>query len=226
MHIIVILLIVMLMALVIVSWLRLLQQQQTLRRLKQRQLRLKADSLSEMAVNIEQLIPNKQIAKHINDLAITHLQALVTLEQGNKNHLTIRLSQAEAYSELLCKENAQDFHYQRNSDAQIVQAQNHIKEAIALLPQLMDQGRINDKEFASYNNELQWGLLMVSVMSYVAQGEKSKAISDLFTAQAFYRKAQQLLMGSLLNDPRRLPLVKELAQMIDGSRSSLSKELI
>lgn len=76
-----------------------------------------------------------------------------------------------------------------------------------------------------YLTELRWAHLMVAVMSYIGQGDKSMAISDRFSAQAFYRKAQQLLMESLQQDPRRLRLIKELSEMIDGSRSSLSRDL-
>ena len=172
MLIIILLLILMLVALFLVSWLRKLQHQETIRRQKQRQLRLKVDALSETAVNLEQLVPNKIIAKHINDLAIAHLQELLALENGSKNHLIGLLHKAEAYSEQLSNEQTQNFYYQRDSDTQIAQALRHINEALTLLPQLIAHGRITEHEFTIYTSQLQWGLLMVPAMSYAAQGDK------------------------------------------------------
>src|SRR5690606_4134095 len=80
-------------------------------------------------------------------------------------------------------------------------------------------------ELETYLSELRWAYLMVSVMSYIAQGEKSQGISDRFSAQAFYRKAQQLLMESMHQDPRRLKMIKEISEIVDGDRVSLSQEL-
>jgi hypothetical protein len=92
------------------------------------------------------------------------------------------------------------------------------------MPHLATQGKISEAELDVYLGDLHWARLMVSVMSYIGQGDKRMAISDRFSAQAFYRKGQQLLMESLHPDPRRLRLIKELGEMIDGSRETLSRE--
>lgn len=226
MVIIVGLLLLMIIALLVVSGINRVQQQERLRRLQQRHIRLQAEELSEVVLCLEQTLPNRLIAKLFNDVVVSLLQNILRLETKNTEHIETAIQKAEAHSNMLAdpKERVHTS-YQRDSDAQIAKAQLHLMEAINLLPQLTAQGRISEVEMEVYLTELRWAHLMVAVMSYIGQGDKSMAISDRFSAQAFYRKAQQLLMESLQQDPRRLRLIKELSEMIDGSRSSLSRDL-
>jgi hypothetical protein len=94
-----------------------------------------------------------------------------------------------------------------------------------LVTQLAARGTINEIELDAYLAELRWAYLMVSVMSYIGQGDKSMAISDRFSGLAFYRKAQQLLIESMHQDPRRIQMIKELSEMVDGDRIGLSRNL-
>jgi len=226
MGIIVSLAVLMLVALIGVSSINRIQQQERLRRLQQRHIRLQAEELNEVVFCLEQTVPNRLIAKLFNDVVISLLQHILRLETKSTGHIETAIQKAEAHSDMLANpKEAVRTTYQRDSDAQIAKAQLHIMEAINLLPQLTAQGRITEIEMDVYLTELRWAHLMVAVMSYIGQGEKSMAISDRFSAQAFYRKAQQLLMESLQQDPRRLKLIKELSEMIDGSRTTLSREL-
>jgi len=226
MGIIVSLAVLMLVALIGVSSINRIQQQERLRRLQQRHIRLQAEELNEVVFCLEQTVPNRLIAKLFNDVVISLLQNILRLETKSTGHIETAIQKAEAHSDMLANpKEAVRTTYQRDSDAQIAKAQLHIMEAINLLPQLTAQGRITEIEMDVYLTELRWAHLMVAVMSYIGQGEKSMAISDRFSAQAFYRKAQQLLMESLQQDPRRLKLIKELSEMIDGSRTTLSREL-
>ena len=226
MVIIVGLLLLMMIALLVVGGINRLQQQERLRRLQQRHIRLQAEELSEVVFCLEQTVPNRLIAKLFNDVVITLLQNILRLETKNTEHIETAIQKAEAHSNMLANpKEALPTSYQKESDAQIAKAQLHLMEAINLLPQLTAQGRISEVEMEVYLTELRWAHLMVAVMSYIGQGDKSMAISDRFSAQAFYRKAQHLLMESLQQDPRRLRLIKELSEMIDGSRPSLSRDL-
>lgn len=226
MVIIVTLAILMLVALLAVSNINRIQQQERLRRLQQRHIRLQAEELSEVVSCLEQTVPNRLIAKLFNDVVISLLQNMLRLETKTTEHIENAIQKAEAHSNMLANPKESLYiSYQRESDAQIAKTQLHIMEAMNLLPQLTAQGRISEVEMDVYLTELRWAHLMVAVMSYIGQGDKSMAISDRFSAQAFYRKAQHLLMESLQQDPRRLRLIKELSEMIDGSRKSLSRDL-
>lgn len=226
MTLIVILVFLMLITLFGVSVIGRIQQRQRMRRLQQRRLRVQAEELIEVVACLEQTLPNRTITKHINDMIIALQQQMLALEDNHPEHIEAAIQKSELYSEeLINPKNRHSISYQRESDAQIAKTQLHINETMHLITQLAAQGTINEVELDAYMVELRWAHLMVSVMSYIGQGDKSIAISDRFSAQAFYRKAQQLLMESMHQDPRRLKMIKELSEMVDGGRVGLSRDL-
>jgi hypothetical protein len=223
MTLIVILVFLMLMTLFAVSVLHRIQRRQRQRRLEQRRLRIQVEELTDVVTCLEQTLPNRVITKLINDMIIALQHQMLTLEDNNREHLEAAIQKSEHYSEeLLNPKNRQGISYQRDSDAQIAKTQLHINEALNLIVQLAAHSTINEIELGAYQTELRWAYLMVSVMSYIGQGDKSVAISDRL---AFYRKAQHLLMESMHQDPRRLQMIKELSEMIDGERVGLSSAL-
>lgn len=227
MTLIVVLVFLMLITLFAVSLMSRIQLRQRQRRLQQRRLKLQADELMEVVSCLEQTVPNRLICKHVNDMIVELQQRILMLEDRNPEHIEAAIRKAELHSEELVEgKNRSPASYQRESDAQIAKTQLHLNEAMHLVSSLAARGAINEAELETYLSELRWAHLMVAVMSYIGQGEKSIAISDRFSAMAFYRKAQQLLMESMHQDPRRLKMIKELSEMIDGNRASLSRELM
>jgi len=221
-----ILIFITLATLLLVSILNRIQQRQRQRRQQQRRLRLQVEALQDMLQCLEQTLANPTIARHINDRIIDLLNQILALEDRHTEHIETAIHKAEAYANQLTSPGYTNrASYQRDSDAQIAKSQAHLLEVIDLMPHLAVQGKISEVELDIYRKELRWAHLMVAVMSFVAQGDKCMAISDRFSAQAFYRKAQQLLMESLDPDPRRLKLIKELSELIDGSRNNLSRDL-
>lgn len=226
MTLIVILVFLMLITLFSVSVISRIQLRQRERRLQQRRLRIQADELIEVVACLEQTLPNRTITKHINDMVIGLQQHMLALEDRHAEHIEAAIRKSEAYSEeLLNPKNRQGISYQRESDAQIAKTQLHLNAAMHLVTHLAAQGTINEIELDTYLSELRWASLMVAVMSYIGQGDKSMTISDRFSAQAFYRKAQHLLMESMHPDARRLKMIKELSEMVDGDRVGLSRDL-
>ena len=227
MALIVSLVFLMLLTLFGVSVLRNIQQRQRHRRLEQRRLRVQVEELTEIVNCLQQTLPNRAITKHINDMIVSVQQQMLALEDQNREHLEAAILKTELYSEeLLDPRHRQRTSYQRDSDAQIAKTQLYINEAMQLVMKLAAQGTINEVELDAYLVELRWAYLMVPVMSYIAQGDKSIAISDRFSGMAFYRKAQQLLIESMHQDPRRLQMIKELSEMVDGDRVGLSRNLV
>ena len=216
-----------LIALIIVSAINRAQERENLRRLKQRKLKLHADALADVVSCLEQTIPSRQIPKLINDEVIATLNQIWQLETGPKTHIETSIRHAQIRSEdLATGKNYIIPSFQKDSDAQIAQTQLEINEAGKLLRQLCGHGRISEVELEAYLQELSWAYLMVSVASFIGQGYKFSALHDRFSAQGFYQKAQQLLIESLHPDPRRLRMIRELGEVIDGSRKTLSRDLL
>jgi hypothetical protein len=214
-------------ALIVVSIVNRVQEKEKLRRLQQRKYKIQAEALADVVTCLEQTLPSLAIPKLINEEVTARWQQVLSLETGSRNHLETIIRHTQSRTEDFDAGNRYLLpSYQKDSDAQITQTQVQLTEAGKVLRHLCASGKISDAELEGYLAELSWAYLMVSVASYIGQGYKFSAMHDRFSAQGFYRKAQQLLMESLHPDPRRLRMIKELSELVDGSRSSISRDLI
>lgn len=225
MAVLILLIVLALVALFIVSAINRKQAQDQARRAQQRKLKLKADAIVDIVNCLEQTIPNYLIAKYIFDENILVLQQILQLETGSKTHIENSIRHALARSEDFAKTYTHAS-YQKDSDAQISHTQVQLSEAVGILRHLCAQGKFSDIELETFTSELSWAFLMVSVVSFIAQGYKFSSLGDRFTAQGYYQKAQTLLMESLHADPRRVRMIKELSELIEGSRKSMSRDLM
>ncbi len=227
MTVLIALIVLALVALVIVSAINRKQEQAQARRMQQRKLKLQVDAIVDIVNCLEQTISNHLIAKYIFDESILLLQQILTLETGSKIHIENSIRHALARSEELA--NAKTYNsasYQKDSDAQITHTQVQLSEAATILRHLCAQGKLSDIELEAFTQELSWAFLMVSVASFIAQGYKFSALEERFSAQGYYQKAQNLLMESLHTDPRRVRMIKELSELIEGSRKAMSRDLM
>lgn len=214
-------------ALIAVSLINQAQERQRIRRLKQHHLRLQVSNLESVISCLEQTIPNRLIAKHVNDEVLSLLQTILELESGAAEHIETSLRNVEARGEELTS--ARDrprTSYQKDSDVQIAQSHLYINEAARVLRHRASQGRMAEEEKDIYLSELAWAYLMVSAMSYIGQGHKATARGDGFSAHAFYQKAQHLLMESTHPDPKRMRMIKEMGEILAGNRDTLSRDLM
>lgn len=227
MNIIVVFGLLMVAGLIIVSVIHEKQKKEQLRRLQQRRLRIQIDELNEVLSCVEQTVGDKNLAKKINDLILGLLHAMRHLETKPAPYIDNALQKVLAHNREL--ENPQlqlRIRYERESDAQINKTQHQLVETISLLSNLTSQGRLSESEYESFQQQVRWAHLMVGVMSFVAQGNKSLAVSDRVTAQAFYQRALHQLMESPHPNPKRLALIREINEMLEGNRVRLSEHLI
>lgn len=214
------------LTLVGVSLINKAQERRRRQQIQQRSLRRTVVNLEEVLACLEQTVPTRLIAKYVNDEILERLQLILKLETGPTEHLESSLRDVEARGELLAGARQLTVSYQKDSDVQIAQAQHHINEAGRVLRRRFSQGHIPEEELEAYIDELTWAHLMVSVFSLIGQGHKATARGDVFSAQAFYQKAQHFLMGSLHPDPKRMRMIKELGEVIAGNRQTLSLDLM
>ncbi len=216
-----------LVALFVVSTINRKQEKEHIRRMKQRKLKIQVDAIIDVVNCLEQTIPNHLIVKYINDETVGLLQQIMELETGSRSHIESSIRHALLRSEDLATAKAYArATYQKDSDAQIAQTQVQLNEAVKILRHICAIGKINDAELEAFTHELSWAYLMVSVASFIAQGYKFSALEDRFSAQGYYQKAQSLLMESMHQDPRRVRMIKELSEVIEGSRKALSRDLL
>ena len=227
MAVLIVLIVLALAALCIVSVINRKHEQQQARRMQQRKLKLQADAIVDLVNCLEQTIPNRMIAKYINDESIGLLEQILRLETGSTTHIENSIRHAQMRSdELASAKNYASASYQKDSDAQITHTQEQLSEAALRLRHVCAQGKFSDTELEVFTSELSWGFLMVSVASFIAQGLKLSSLQDRFSAKNYYQKAQNLLMESMHPDPRRMRMIKELSEIIEGSRTTMSRDLL
>lgn len=214
-------------ALLIVNVINRKHEHEQARRAQQRKLKLQADVINDVVNCLEQTIPNHMIAKYINDESIALLEQMLVLETDNKTHIENSIRHAKLRSEELASaKRYSSASYEKDSDAQISHTQLQLNEAAIMLRHIFAQGKLSDAELRVFTTELEWAFLMVSVTSFISQGVKFSAMLDRFSAHNYYRKAQSLLMESLVQDPRRAQMIKELSEIIDGTRKTISRDLL
>lgn len=194
-------------------------------RLKLRRLQNYSEEIQDILSTLIDTIPNDKIILAINAYLIEQLEEILTIPEAPREATSLALDLAkERQMQWKQKIKPRFSRYARDSDAQIARAQLQINAAIEFLPLLASKGKITGSDLETFLTELRWAGLMVSVMSFVAQGERALVISDRFSGLAFFRKAQQLLMESLHPDPKRITIIRELSEIIDGERVKLSDE--
>lgn len=227
MMVLIVLIALALLALVVVSVINRKQEQEQARRTMQRKLRVQVEAIVDVVNCLEQTVPNQMIAKHLNDETLGLLQQILMLETGPTAHIETAIRHATMRSEdLASSKTYANASYQKNSDAQITQTQVQLNEAVKMLRHICAQGKITDVELELYSSELSWAFLMVSVASFIAQGYKFSALSDRFSAQGYFQKAQGLLMESMHPNPSRVRMIKELSEILDGTRKTISRDLL
>ncbi len=227
MNIIILFILLMLGALIVVSILNEKQKKEQMRRLQQRRLRVQVEELNEVLTCIEHTVGDKNLARKINSLIIGLLEAMRRLETKPSPYINTSLQKVAAHTLELDNPQFQPIvRYERESDAQINKTQKQLLDTIDILSSLASRGGLSEQEFENYQSQLRWAHLMVAVMSYLAQGNKSMTIGDRVTAQAFYQRALHQLMESPHPDPKRLTLIREINEMLDGTRTRLSEHLL
>lgn len=222
-----ILIFITLAALGLVSIINQMQKRERASRMQQRQLRLQVELLEEVVDCLMQTLPNRQTAKHVNDEILDLLQKILQLERRNTTHIEASIKYAETRgNELVALKSRPRTSYLKDSDVQIAQAQSHLNKAAQVLRHQHSLGRVSDEELDVYLNELSWAHLMVSAVSFIGQGYKASGRGDIFSAQAYYKKAQYLLIESTHSDPKRMRMIRELGETIAGTRKVLSEDLM
>lgn len=217
----------MLLALIMVSFINRVQERRRLRRLQQRRLRQQLAILEEVLTCLEQTLANSVIAKLINDEILDRLQRVLQLENGNTEHIETSIRNAEARGEkMISSRRVEKPSYQKESDVLVAQSRLYINEARKVLRHRFGLGHIGEDELEIYLGELAWAHLMVGVVSLIIQGHKATARGDMFSAHAYYQKAQYQLMESSHPDQRRMRMIRELGEILSGTREQLSTDLM
>jgi|GEM_PF-751413 len=190
------------------------------------QVKRKIDELEELGVSLESILESSAIPRAINEEIIDSIQQLGPLKK-DAQMFEICLNNALERKELLLDpRNKVELYRVQESDSGIARQHHYIREARNALNQRRAKGTISVEEMDAFQDELSWADMMVEITTHLAQGHKSLVRNDLLKAIAFYKRAQQIAAGTIVNDSRKSQLVKELNELLKKQRKYLSPELM
>jgi len=213
-------------SLLMVSLVNHRQNQARIIRQKLKQLRLHSDELEELVLTADQLLESRSVARLINDEVISHTEKMLQLDsraQYLESSLANARSRAGDYSS---EPQNRNVNRMVNSDAQIARAQTSLLEMGRIVRRIHSQSRLSSEELQIFIAELAWAHLMVNVISLIAHGYKAALRNDFLSADAFYKRAKYALVQTPQPDPRHSRMIKELGEMNNYRRVSLSQDLM
>ena len=197
------------------------QQQQQVRNMKRR-----VTELEELALAIDPLVEVAMIPRLINDEAISLLHKIAEIDK-TQGFTAAALHNAERRgNEMASPDREHRVSRLCGSDMQIARAQHLLEEAASAIKKAYNNDKFSAEELDTFVNELRWQHLQVEVISIIGQGHKAMHRSDVLSAHAFYKKAQQILINHGHKDQRRHQQIKQISEMLTQKRSALDESLM
>ncbi|WP_317928706.1 hypothetical protein [Halioxenophilus sp. WMMB6] len=191
-----------------------------------RVLKAQYEELQQIIATVDQTVEPRSISRILNEEAINMTESMRELEPGD-GYVLAALNNAMALQEELIQEQAKGRVYRiRESDSHIALTQKQLEKAAVLLSRRQALGLISPEELNSFRASLAWARLMISVLSYVAQGHQATNRGEVLPAKAYYQRAKSALAQSSHPDKRRTTMIRELKEIIANRRVSLSEELM
>ncbi len=195
-------------------------------RQKLKQLKMRAEELEELVINLDQLVESRAIPKLINDEVIDLVSAMVELDSSARYLEASLINARKRAEELAIEREERSIVRLKESDSQIARTKHMLNEAGVVLRKQHANGRLTIYELETFISELAWTQLMVDVISLIGQGHKATNRHDVLTAHAFYKKAKHILAHAPHPDPRRFRMIKELGEILANKRRALSLDLM
>jgi hypothetical protein len=213
-------------SLITVSIANRIQTRKRLVRHKMLQIRVRIDELEEICAGIEPLLEPVFIPRLINEEILDLIRSVKKLDP-NARFADVKLEHAQSLAQQLdAGQRTQPFYRIQPSDAAIAKRKVYLSEAARVVRRHQALGRLDSAEMEAYIRELAWAHLMVDVISHLAQGHKAVNRDDPVVAYGYYRRAQNLLIGTQVADDRRHRMIREIGEILSGKRLAISTDLM
>ncbi len=191
-----------------------------------RTLKRRVELLEELVIEVDLLVESRDITKHINDEIINLLDSMLQLD-SRASYLYASLANAENRGTAFSSHSTpKTLKRLQENDADIAKARLYLTEAGRTLKHQQNTGKITLEEVQRLLQELNWAYLMVEVITHIAQGHRAINRNDTPHAHGFYKRAQNALLQSTHPDLRRLSMIDEINEILKGTRSALSFDLM
>ena len=195
------------------------------RRIRLQKLKLRVDELETLLIHLTHLLENPDILIQINDEIVDMYHAMIALDHSLP-YLQTGLQTAEQRGSQLSLNQPLKPKRLLESDVKIALAQKHLTEAAKIIRHRQAHAKISMEEMQLFVKELSYQHLMVDAISMVGQGHKALNKSNPLSAHAYYKKARQLLIQATHSDRRRQQMIKELTEILESGRTSISESIM
>jgi|GEM_PF-383180 len=213
-------------AMAVVAYMNFKVEKDYKRREQLRLIKVRLEELEDMVIIIDSLCENRAICRLVNDEIVDLYHTMIELDPKAaylQAGLTIAQTRAQEFANELPD---RIISHLCHSDSQMARMKYYCQQVLKLLNQQHGKGTITMTELQSFTQELQWVILRIDVISYIAHGHKAYIKNDVLTANAFYKKAQTTLLRSNHKDERRPRMIKQVADILFGRRKSLDIDLM
>ncbi|GAB2198713.1 hypothetical protein [Sessilibacter sp. MAH4] len=214
-------------SLLVVSWANHIETRNRLIRQRIHILKKQYEEIQQLIITVDQTVEPRVIVKLLNEESLSILASARELDSDD-SFIIAATKNAESLNKELSEDKEPDkrIYRIRESDAQIALAQYHLEKAANVLIHKQSRGEISYEELTDFKLALLWAKLMLTVYSLIAQGHQAVSRGELLPARAYYQKARGGLTQSSHPDKRRKLLIKELKEIIDGKKQSISEDLM
>ena len=175
---------------------------------------------------MDTLVDSPDIARHVNDEVIDMITLMMQMDT-NSQPLQITMHNAQLLAEEFRNtERSRDIYRLRESDSAIARTLYQLNDAGRVLRRRQAAGKMEVAQLEASIRDLSWTHMMVGVISNIAQGHKALNRGDVIRAYAFYKKGQQVAVQTSNSDERRHTLIKEISELMNNQRKSLSLSLM
>ncbi|SMF31162.1 hypothetical protein SAMN02745866_02044 [Alteromonadaceae bacterium Bs31] len=190
------------------------------------QMKRRVADMEELAVNVDSLVDSAEIAKHVNDEVLDMIEIMRTLDGSSQSLLVMKDSAQRLADEYHNPQRPREIYRLQDSDAAIARSLYQLNDAGRIIRKRQAEGKLEIAQMENCIHELAWAHMLVAVTSSIAQGHKAMNRGDVLRAFAFYKKAQQVAMQTSSTDERRQELIKQITDMLNNKRKSLSTDFM
>lgn len=214
-------------SLLVVSWANHIETRKRVIQSRLKVLKKQYEEIQNLLITVDQTVEPRIIPRITNEEAINMLKGMFELDNED-GYVIAAMKNAESLKEELNQEvdlNTRVYRI-RESDSQIAISHKHLEKTAALLTYKQARGEISVEELNNFKLSLGWAKLMISVVSYIAQGHQATNRGEILPAKAFYQKALSQLAHSSHSDHRRKVFLKQVKEIIEGERVAIDEELM
>ena len=214
------------MALFLVSAINQRQMRRKLIKQRLSKLRVKVAELEDLAASIENLTASREIALVVHEHIVDTLDGMLKLSPDSQTLAIAKEASLSRINDLSDPDFQPQLMRAMPSDAQIAKAQYGLNEVGRIIRLRQAAGKMELAVMTNYVEQLAWAHLMVAVVSLTIQGHRAVNGGNVLRAYSYYKKALQKAMDSPIREERKHQLIKELSEIINNKRKSISETLM